>query len=87
MVQRYLTIFSGSIQTARTLYLLLEGHAKTVGDRSYCHIRKRACQAACAACAAGKRAFIAEQQLRWRPSGTTCREHISLINNAIIILH
>jgi len=38
-----------------------KGHAENVGDGYYCHIRRRACEAACAA---GGRTFIAEQRLR-----------------------
>ena len=42
------------------ILLTTEGHAESVCNGCYCHIRYRACQAACAA---GGQAFIAEQRL------------------------
>jgi len=40
---------------------MAEGHAESIYDRCYCHIQHRACQAACAA---GRRAFIATAETR-----------------------
>jgi len=48
---------------------MTEGHAESVCNRCYCHIRHRPCQAACAA---GGQAFIVEQRMT-RIGGETWR--------------
>jgi len=59
------------------LLLTTQYHAESVGDECFCHIWHRACQAACAA---GGRAFIAEQRLTRIDS----RAHVTAVHTEVL---